>query len=73
MIDDVRLNYQYYTPILETILYLGYDIKLHLIMELQSWISANVEYSFIRITLRSTLTRSDSTCWDPINESDKYI
>ena len=36
------------------------DTKLHLMLRLQSWSLGNLEYPFITITLRSTLTQSDS-------------
>ena len=38
-----------------------YDIKLHLMVRLQSWSVGKLEYPFITITLRFTLTRSGST------------
>ena len=41
--------------------YSGYDTKLYLIVRLQSWSLGNVEYPFITITLRSTLTWYGST------------
>ena len=41
--------------------YPGYDIKLNLIVRLQSRRFGNVKY-FIAITLRSPLTWSGSTC-----------
>ena len=51
----------------------GYDIKLHLILRLQSLSLGNVEYPFITITLRSTLTMSRNTCWGYICWSNQTV
>ena len=48
---------------------LGYDSKLHLMTRLQFW--SFVQYPFIAITPRPTLTQSGSTCKSPINGSNR--
>ena len=42
--------------------YPEFDTKLHLTLRHQSWSLENEEYYFITISLKSTLTRSGSTC-----------
>ena len=48
-----------------------YDTKLHLMMKFQFWSSESVEYPFIDITSRSTL--SSSTSQRPIYKSNKSV
>ena len=50
-----------------------YDIKLHLMMRLQSWILGKVEHFFNPITPRSTLTQLSSVCNGPISGSNRTV
>ena len=40
----------------------GYDTKLHLVVKSNSWDLKSLEYHFIVITFKSTLTRRVNTC-----------
>ena len=51
----------------------GYDSKLHLMVRHDLCTLGNVEYSFITITLKSTLTKAASTCLDPIFGSNRIV
>ena len=42
-------------------------------VKLKSWSLGNAEYSFINITLRSTLSFSGSTCYSPIYGLNKTV
>ena len=59
---DIKFDYWYFIATLETSYYPGNDIKLHLMVRLQSWSLGNEEYFFIMITFLFTLTRSARTC-----------
>ena len=48
-------NHLHLIAMLETMLYPGYEMKLHIMERLYSWSVANVDYPFITITLSSTL------------------
>ena len=50
-----------------------YNTKAHLIVRLQSWILGDVEYLFIAITLRSSLTLSDRTSSSPMYRSNRTV
>ena len=67
---DVKLNW-YYKAIIEKCP--GYDIKLHLIMRFNSWSLRDVEYSFITIILKSTLSQSGSKVASESNRTAQFF